>query len=77
MVYLPEHQLLYGSDPFQKNQDGTYFYPQTVSELMDAVAREHLDVKTFFMMHVGPTPWTDLPKVIEAAKQQDTPTGVQ
>ncbi len=77
MVYFPDLKLLYGSDPFQRNQDGTYFYPQTVSELRGAVAREHLEVNTFFMMHVEPTPWTDLPKVIQTAEQQDTPAGVQ
>jgi hypothetical protein len=31
MVYFPEHKLLYGSDPFQQMEDGSYFYPQTVS----------------------------------------------
>jgi hypothetical protein len=75
MAYFPEHHLLYGSDPFQVNEDGSLFYPQTVIELMDAVAREHLDVGQFFMMHVGPTPWTDLAKAIAAAETLDTPTG--
>jgi hypothetical protein len=76
MVYFPEHHLLYGSDPFQQMPDGSYFYPQTVTELMDAVAREHLQVDRFFMMHIGPTPWTELGKAVEAAEKQDTPTGV-
>jgi len=30
MVYFSEHQLLYGSDPFQKITDIQYFTPQTV-----------------------------------------------
>src|SRR5262249_34412140 len=64
MVYFPEHKLLYGSDPFQKDDHG-YFYPQTVWELMHAVEREKLAVDTFFMMHIGPTRWSDLLKVIE------------
>jgi hypothetical protein len=55
MVYFPEYKLLYGSDPFQRRQDGSFFYPQTVTQLMDAVAREHLNVDRFFMMHIGPT----------------------
>jgi hypothetical protein len=76
MVYFPEHHLLYGSDPFQQMPDGSYFYPQTVTELMDAVAREHLQVDRFFMMHIGPTPWSDLGNAVEAAEKQDTPTGV-
>jgi hypothetical protein len=75
MAYFPAHRLLYGSDPFQRDQDGNYFYPQTVSELTDAVARERLDVQRFFMMHVPPTPWADLAAVLHAAAQQDTPDG--
>jgi hypothetical protein len=59
MVYFPEHKLLYGSDPFQQDEHG-YFYPQTVWELVHAVEREKLTVVTFFMMHVGPTPWSEL-----------------
>ena len=75
MVYFPEHHLLYGSDPFQKLPDGSYFYPQTVTELMDAVQREHLQPERFFMMHVGPTPWPDLQKAITAAESKNTPDG--
>jgi hypothetical protein len=59
MVYFPEHKLLYGSDPFQKNEQG-HTFPQTVWELVHAVEREKLSVDTFFMMHIGPTPWGDL-----------------
>jgi len=57
MIYFPEHKLLYGSDTFQKLPDGKYFYTQTVSEVVAAVEREHLPVETFFMMHIGLTPW--------------------
>jgi hypothetical protein len=59
MVYFPGHKLLYGSDAFQKF-GGQYFYPQTISEVREAVAREHLDVNTFFMMHMGPTAWREV-----------------
>jgi hypothetical protein len=76
MVYFPEHHLLYGSDPFQQNEDGSYFYPQTVTELTDAVTREHLNVEQFFMMHIGPTSWVNLAKAVAAAEAQDTPNGV-
>ena len=75
MVYFPDHHLLYGSDPFQKLPDGSYFYPQTVTELMDAVTREHLTPERFFMMHVGPTPWPDLQKAITAGESKNTPDG--
>ena len=68
MVYFPEHHLFYGSDPFQKLDDNTYFYPQTVWELVHAVEREHLLVEKFFMMHIGLTPWSELHAVIEKAE---------
>ncbi|MGC2656366.1 MAG: hypothetical protein WA324_00205 [Bryobacteraceae bacterium] len=76
MVYFPEYRLLYGSDPFQQNDDGSYFYPQTVSELRDAVQRNHLIVDRFFVMHIGPSPWTDLDKALMTARAKDTPDGI-
>src|SRR5258708_19275641 len=75
MVFFPEHNLLYGSDPFQVSADGSFFYPQTVTELTDAVAREHLAVSEFFMMHVGLTQWSELNKAVAAAELHDTPSG--
>lgn len=75
MVYLPQQQLLYGSDPFQQGPSGAYYFPQTVSELTDAVQREHLAVSRFFMMHIAITPWADLQKVVEQAMQNDAPDG--
>jgi len=65
MVHFPEHKLLYGSDPFQKLDDGTCTFPQTVWELMHAVEQEKLSVDIFFMMHIGPTQWIDFSKVVE------------
>lgn len=76
MVYFPQHRLLYGSDTFQQMPDGSFFVPQTVTELMDAVSREHLEVDEFIAMHIGPTPWSDLGRAIAAAEAQDTPNGV-
>jgi hypothetical protein len=34
------------------------FLPQTVSEAVDAVARERLDVATAFGMHYDALPWS-------------------
>ena len=65
MVFFPEHKLLYGSDAFQRLPDGTYFYPQTVSEVVAAVEREHLPVERFFMMHLRVTPWHDLLQLLK------------
>ncbi len=67
MVYFPVHKLLYGSDPFQKSGDN-YHLPQTVSELVDAVHRERLDVDRFYMMHVDPTPWKTLEESLASRK---------
>ena len=60
----------------ERPEDGSYFYPQTVTELTDAVTREHLNVEQFFMMHIGPTSWVNLAKAVAAAEAQDTPNGV-
>lgn len=68
VVYFPEHQLLYGSDAFQKDASGTYFYPQTVWEVRHAVEREELQVQKFFMMHMGLTDWSDLDKALAQAE---------
>ncbi|HEY7546120.1 MAG TPA: hypothetical protein VID27_14610, partial [Blastocatellia bacterium] len=60
MVYLPEHKILYGSDLIQKMPDGSFFMPQYLSELVDAVNRENLAVETVFAMHLGPTTWAEV-----------------
>jgi len=31
MAYFPEYKIVYGSDAFQRNPDGTYNLPQTVT----------------------------------------------
>jgi hypothetical protein len=76
MIYFPGHRLLYGSDAFQRRKDGSFFYPQTITELQEAVKRERLTVDRFFMMHVGQTPWADLGKAVATAVAVDSPTGV-
>ena len=68
LVYFPEHKLLYGSDAFSKLPDGTYFIPQTISEVADVVEREHFAVETFFMMHMPLTPWQDALNELKKAR---------
>lgn len=68
LVYFPEHRLLYGSDAFSKLPGGTYFIPQTVSEVADVVGREHLAVERFFMMHMPLTPWQDALNELQKAR---------
>jgi hypothetical protein len=57
LAYFPERQLLYTSDAFTITKD-MVFLPQMVSEVVDAVAREHLDVTTAVGMHYDALPWS-------------------
>jgi len=59
-VYIPGARILYSSDLFQRDQSGEFFLPQTLSEAIDAVRREHLDVETDLGMHLSPTSWHDI-----------------
>ena len=67
MVYFPEHKLLYASDTLALNADHTLYNPELVREVMQAVAREHLQVDTVYAMHEGPTPWRDVVGMVDAA----------
>ncbi len=67
MVYFPQHKLLYASAAFEKD-DGQYFYPQTVWEVIHAVEREHLQVNSFITMHMLATAWSDLDKAMAQAE---------
>jgi len=57
MVYFPEHQLLYTSDLFAPDGNGGWFTPEYLQEMLSAVAREKLKVRTIFGMHYPPTPY--------------------
>lgn len=59
-IWWPGLRLLYTSDLFTVNPDGSVFLPQYLSEARDLVERERLDVKTVFGMHYGPTAWGEL-----------------
>jgi hypothetical protein len=67
MVYFPEHNLLYASDTLALNADHSLYDPQLMHEVVQAVAREHLQVDTVYAMHEGPTPWSDVLKLVKAA----------
>ncbi|WP_457313397.1 hypothetical protein [Sphingomonas sp. UYAg733] len=75
MIWFPDHRLLYGSDPFQGGGERGYSFPQAVSEVTDATAREGLKPERFFMMHIGPTPWSELARSIAEAGKDDGPDG--
>jgi hypothetical protein len=74
MLYLPEFHLLYSSDLVQPLGDGSFFWPEYLRELSDAVQREHLSVDRFFGMHATVTPWNAivqyLAKVTDASAVQ-------
>lgn len=61
MIYWPDHRLLYSSDLFTI-RNTFVFLPQQVSEAVDAVARERLDVSTAFGMHYDPLAWVAVMK---------------
>ena len=63
-VYLPSSKILYTSDLFQRDSSGNFFLPQTVSEALDVVKREHLEVNLDIGMHLAPTPWTEVERVV-------------
>jgi hypothetical protein len=64
-VALPEHRLLYISDLVQPRPDGTFFNVQQVSETMEVIARERLEVARVFGMHLGATDVSALAAAVE------------
>jgi hypothetical protein len=72
MVYFPEHKLLYSSDLVQPQPGGTFFWPEYLRELKDAVDREHLDVDRFFGMHARITPWSDVLRFLASLESGST-----
>lgn len=69
MVYFPEHHLLYASDTLALNPDHSLYDPQLMHEVVQAVEREQLKVDTVYAMHEGPTPWSDVVKLVNAARR--------
>ena len=67
MVYFPQHKLLYASDTLGLNADHTLYDPELMHEVVQAVAREHLEVTTVYAMHEGPTPWSEVVRLVDAA----------
>jgi hypothetical protein len=68
MAYFPEHKILYASDLIQKMPDGSFFMPQYLSEVAEAVGRNRLAVEKVFAMHAAITPWAEINAAIEKAK---------
>ena len=67
MVYFPERRLLYASDTLVIDQDKHALYdPELMREVAQAVARENLTVDTVFAMHEGPTPWSEVKRLLSS-----------
>lgn len=67
MVYMPQYQLLYSSDMAQPlGPNGSFLFPQYLSDLRREVTRDGLDVQTLIGMHMSPTPWSTLESTLKA-----------
>ncbi|HET9407146.1 MAG TPA: MBL fold metallo-hydrolase [Candidatus Sulfotelmatobacter sp.] len=67
MVYFPQHQLLYASDTLALNDDGSLYDPELMREVIEAVQREGLQVKTVFAMHQAPVSWESVLGLVRKA----------
>ena len=66
MVYLPRYRLLYSSDLFAPDEKDTWFTPEYLLELRNAVAREHLEVDAVFGMHYDVMPYETVMGALDA-----------
>jgi hypothetical protein len=64
MVYFPSQKLLYTSDLFSLLEDGSLFLPVTAQEMLNAVAREKLQVDRIYGMHYDSMPMQKLLDVL-------------
>lgn len=69
MVYFPQLRLLYASDTLALYPDHSLYDPELMHDVVQAVEREHLRVDTVYGMHEGPTPWSDVTKLVKTALQ--------
>jgi hypothetical protein len=60
VVYSPDSGWIYSSDLINRNQDGSFFLPAYLGELIDVVKKEKLNVEMVFGMHLRPTPYRDI-----------------
>ena len=68
LAFFPEHRILYGSDLVQPgSKAGSFFSPQYLSEVAEAVQREKLMVTSVYAMHLEPTAWKDVEAAIAKA----------
>ena len=74
MVYFPAHKLLYASDTlYIQGKTHALYMPELMHEVIEAARRAHLDVRTVYAMHQGPTPWAKVLKLVQAAQRAPKP----
>ncbi|HKZ11918.1 MAG TPA: MBL fold metallo-hydrolase [Rhodanobacteraceae bacterium] len=73
MVYFPGHQLLYASDTLVLEPGNKLYDPELMHEVMQAVQRNRLDVKSVFAMHQGLVSWSRVADLVAAALQGSSP----
>jgi hypothetical protein len=70
VAYLPQQRLLYASDLVQPRPDGTFGFPEYLTEVTAVVAREHLAVDRVIAMHTPHAlPWSTLEQAIARVEQ--------
>lgn len=68
LVYFPQYRLLYASDLVQFNLDGSFAFPEYLSEVARVVAQEGLQVERVFAMHTPhAVPWQTIKAAIARA----------
>jgi len=70
LVYFPEYKLLYTSDLFAPDTATTWFTPEYLLELRQALGREQLQVDKVFGMHYDLTPLKTLDDALKAYTSQ-------
>lgn len=65
MVYFKKEQLLYTADLIQKQRDGSFFQKQYLTEIIDAVTYNHLQVRHVVGMHLKITDYNEILKAVQ------------
>lgn len=70
VAYLPQQRLLYASDLVQPRPDGSFGFPEYLTEVVDVATRERLAVDRVIAMHTPHAlPWSALTQAIAKVEQ--------
>jgi len=68
MTYIPDAGILHTGEMIQPlGPGGSFLHPESLLEIWDSVAAEHLKVDRLIGMHMSPRPWGDLQAAIAKA----------